>query len=227
MYRFAPSPLCMCGAGSSAHFAQTKKGMPTTPPVGDEHTNVASGVAQATPRRGCLLASQGEQRYFLPVLYESMIEAYKTGRLLSYVWMRDGVAMLVVDASLGNAVALLCQHVFQRFSPSILSATLIPLIEDFAEFTGVCCEQRSIQKILWHSQRSWIIGGQIETGQVAVYSTSHLNLCLPVAAVDDYIIDMGFDLQTGFAAGVYDKQMIFCRDFKVVQEMFPHIQLFF
>lgn len=184
-------------------------------------------VAKATPRRGCLLASQGEQRYFLPVLYESMIEVYKTGRLLSCVWIRDGVAVLVVDASLCDTIALLCQHVFQRFSPSILSATIIPLIEDFAEFAGVCCEQRSIQEVLWHSQSSWIIRRQIETGQVAIHSPSHLNLCFPVATMDNHIIDMGFDFQAGFTAGIYDKQMIFCWDFKVVQEMFSHIQLFF
>ena len=101
------------------------------------------------------------------------------------------------------------------------------MVDDLAQFGLVLREQRSIQEILWHSQRSWIIGGQIETGQVAVYSPSYLNLCFPVATVDNHIIDMGFDFQAGFTAGIYDKQMIFCGDFKVVQEMFSHIQLFF
>lgn len=135
--------------------------------------------------------------------------------------------MLVVYASLRDTVALLCQHVFQRISPSIPSATLIPLIKDFAEFSGVGCEQRSVQKILWHSQGSWVIAGQIETGQVAVHSPTHLNLCFSVTTVDNHMIDMGFDFQAGFTAGIYDKLMIFCWDFKVVQEMFSHIQLFF
>ena len=200
--------------------------MPTTPPVGDEHTNVASGVAQATPRRGCLLASQGEQRYFLPKLSVTIIDIDNFGRLLSFIRLSDNCVSQTIFASLSHAIVAVNQHLVDG-SPFELSAELIIVVDDFAEFCLILREQRSIQKILWHSQGSLVIGGQIETGQVAVHSPSHLNLCFSVATVDNHIIDMGFDFQAGFTAGIYDKQMIFCRDFKVVQEMFSHIQLFF
>lgn len=173
-------------------FCLNKKGMPTTPPVGDEHTNVASGVAQATPRRGCLLATQGEQRYFLPKLSVTIIDIDNFGRLLSFIRLGDNCVPQTIFASFSHAIVAVNQHLVDG-SPFELSAELIVMVDDFAQFCLVLRKQRSIQEVLWHSQGSGVIGGQIEAGQVAVHSPSHLNLCFPVATVDNHIIDMGFD----------------------------------
>ena len=91
-------------------FCLDKKGMPTTPPVGDEHTNVASGVAQATPRRGCLLAAQGEQRYFPPKLSISIMVTDNFGRLLSFIRLGDNCVSQTIFASLSHAIVAVNQH---------------------------------------------------------------------------------------------------------------------
>lgn len=152
---------------------------------------------------------------YLPKLSVSVIVTDKNGSLLSFLRLGDDRKTLVSPTAFADTIAALNQPLVDG-SPFELSAEFIALVDDFAQFCLVLREERAIEEVFWNSQRCGVIGGQIEAGQVAIHSPSHLNLCFVVHTMNNHIIDVRFDFQAGFAAGVYDKQMMFCGDFKVV-----------